>query len=77
MKKIVIIFASLLCCIGLSAQKYNGLVDKSVAVVGGETILLSDIEAEVQQMRASGASSDRDMRCEILESIMETTTNSS
>ncbi len=72
MKKIVIIFASLLCCIGLSAQKYNGIVDKSVAVVGGETILLSDIEAEVQQMRASGASSDRDMRCEILESIMET-----
>ena len=56
----------------LHAQKYqNGLVDKSVAVVGNEVILLSDIEAEVQQMQAQGYASDRNMRCEMLEQMME------
>ena len=54
------------------AQKYKGgLIDKSVAVIGGETILLSDVEAEVQQRRAGGITSDRDMRCEVLEAMME------
>ena len=57
---------------GLSAQKYpGGLVDKTVAVVGNEVILVSDIESEVQQMQAQGRSSDRDMRCTILERMME------
>ena len=72
MKNILLTAAAMLLSLTLSAQKYqNGLVDKTVATVGGETILLSDLEAEVQQMRASGAGSDRDMRCEILENIME------
>ena len=71
MKNILLTAVALLSCIGLNAQKYKGIVDKTVAVVGGETILLSDIEAEVQQMRAGGASSDRDMRCELLENMME------
>ena len=39
--------------------------------LGGETILISDLESEVQQMRMNGASSDRDMRCELLENMME------
>jgi len=64
--------AALALCLSLNAQKYgNGVVDKVVAVVGGEVILISDVEAEVQQLRASGAYSDRDMRCEVLESMME------
>ena len=71
MKHILLTASALLACWTLSAQKYQGIVDKTVATVGGETILLSDIEAEVQQMRASGYSSDRDMRCEILEGMME------
>ena len=58
-------------CIGASAQKYKGIVDKTVATIGGEVILLSDVEAEVQQMRAGGSSSDKDMRCEILQNMME------
>ena len=66
------IAAALLCPLVLSAQKYQGgVIDKTVAIVGGEVIMISDIEAEVQQMRASGMSSDRDMRCEILEAMME------
>ena len=56
----------------LQAQKYSGgLVDKTVAVVGGEVIMISDLESQVQQMRAQGYSSDKDMRCEILEQMME------
>jgi Parvulin-like peptidyl-prolyl isomerase len=73
MKRRVIVFAAaLLLTTGLSAQKYKGgLVDKTVAVVGNEVILVSDIESEVQQMQAQGRSSDRDMRCNILENMME------
>ncbi|MBR1678054.1 MAG: peptidylprolyl isomerase [Bacteroidales bacterium] len=64
--------ALLLSATTLSAQKYQGgLVDKTVAVVGGEVLLISDIENEVQQMRAQGYSSDRDARCEILQNMME------
>ena len=73
MKRRVIVFAAaLLLTTGLSAQKYKGgLVDKTVAVVGNEVIMISDIESEVQQMQAQGRSSDRDMRCNILENMME------
>ena len=73
MKLRVIVFAAaLLVTTGLSAQKYKGgLVDKTVAVVGNEVIMISDIESEVQQMQAQGRSSDRDMRCTILEQLME------
>ena len=70
--RFIVFAAALLLTTGLSAQKYpGGLVDKTVAVVGNEVILVSDIESEVQQMQAQGRSSDRDMRCTILERMME------
>jgi peptidyl-prolyl cis-trans isomerase SurA len=54
-----------------SAQKYGGgVIDKTVAVVGNEVIMISDIEQEVQMMRAQGMASDRNLRCEILEQMM-------
>ena len=72
MKHILLTATALLCCFTLNAQKYkNGLVDKTIAVVGGETLLLSDLESEVQQMRMNGVSSDKDVRCELLEKMME------
>lgn len=58
-------------CAVVQAQKYQGVVDKSVAVVGNEMISLSDLESEVQMMRAQGFGSDRNIRCELLESMME------
>jgi len=68
----VMVAAGLLAaCLPLNAQKYRGVADKTVAIVGGETILLSDIESEVQQRRAGGSSSDKDLRCEILQQMME------
>ena len=63
----------LLClCTAVSAQKYQGVIDKTVAIVGGEMISLSEVEAQVQAMRVQGYSSDRNLRCEILENLMQT-----
>jgi peptidyl-prolyl cis-trans isomerase SurA len=70
--RFIVFAAALFLTTGLFAQKYSGgLVDKTVAVVGNEVILVSDIESEVQQMQAQGQSSDRDMRCTLLERMME------
>lgn len=56
----------------LQAQKYDGgLIDKSIAVVGNEMISISQLEEEVQMMRAQGLASDRNVRCELLEQMME------
>ena len=56
----------------LRAQQYSkGLIDKNIAVVGGEMISLSELEQEIQIMRAQGMASDRNMRCELLENMME------
>ncbi len=71
MKHIFLTLAALSACFTLSAQKYKGVVDKTVAVIGGETILLSDVEAEVQQMNVGGSSSDKDMRCQVLEGMLD------
>ncbi len=67
-----ILSALVMVCFGLQApaQKYQ-VVDKTVAVVGGEMIPISEIESEIQMRRAQGMSSDRNMRCELLESMLE------
>ena len=63
--------AAFLLAFSASAQKYsNGLIDKTVAVVGNEVIMLSDLEEEVAMMRAYGMLSDKSGRCEILEQMM-------
>lgn len=68
--------AALVLCMCLSfvskAQIYpQGLIDKTVAVVGDEMVTISDIENEIQMMRAQGLSSDQNMRCEVLETILQ------
>ena len=53
-----------------SAQKYSGgVVDKTVAVIGNEVIMISDVEEEVQ-MQMSDFTSDKTSRCELLEQMM-------
>lgn len=55
------------------AQKYSGgVIDRVAAVVGNELITLSDVESEIRVAHAQGMSSDRGMRCELLERMMET-----
>lgn len=71
LKKFIVAFSSCVVAFSASAQKYsNGLVDKTIAVVGNEMIMLSDIEEEVQMMRAYGMLSDKSGRCELLEQMM-------
>ena len=53
------------------AQRYqDGVIDKTVAVVGNEVVTISQLEEEVQMMRAYGMLSDKSGRCEILEQMM-------
>ena len=58
--------------VNASAQKYHGgVIDKTVAVVGNEVILISDIESEMQMMQSYyGMQSDRKARCELLENML-------
>lgn len=54
------------------AQTYpNGLIDKTIAVVGNEMISLSQLEQEILYMRMQGMYSDKNMRCEQLERMMD------
>lgn len=54
-----------------SAQKYSeGIIDKTIAVVGNEVIMISDLEDEISMMRAYGMMSDKKGRCEVLEEMM-------
>lgn len=58
--------------LNVSAQKYHGgIVDKTVAVVGNEVLMISDIESEMQMMQSYyGMQSDRKARCELLENML-------
>lgn len=58
-------------CFSASAQRYRAVVDKTIAVVGNEMISLSEVEAQMQMLRAEGRASDKAMRCEVLENMME------
>ena len=71
MKKIVwAVTALILALAPAAAQQYEGVVDKSVALVGNAIIMLSEIEAEAQMMRARGLTVDKTARCEILENML-------
>ena len=71
MLKTVAVMAFACVSVVASAQKYpNGVIDKTIAVVGNEVILLSQLEDEVQMKSAYGAMSDKNGRCELLESMM-------
>ena len=64
----VLLFAAV--SVSASAQKYQGgVVDKTVAVVGNEVIMISDLESEVR-MQSYGIQSDKKVRCEMLETMM-------
>lgn len=70
MKKIFPVFLLLLAVLPARGQKYDGIVEKSVALVGNDIVMLSEIEAEAQMQRARGLSVDKSARCEILEEFL-------
>lgn len=54
-----------------NGQKYQaGLIDKTVALIGSDMIQLSAIENEVQMMMVQGVTSDKYIRCEVLENML-------
>lgn len=59
-------------CVALSytIQAQDKVVDQIVAVVGKNIILKSDIENMFQQQQAQGITTEGDMKCEILESLL-------
>ena len=70
--KLAAVAATLMLPIPGFAQKYgNGLIDKTIAVVGNEMISLSELEQEILYMRMQGMYSDKNMRCEQLEKMLE------
>ena len=70
-KRLAAAFAFAAVALTASAQKYSdGVVDKTIAVVGNEMIMISDLEEEVAMMKAYGMMSDKKGRCEILEEMM-------
>ncbi|MCQ2118322.1 MAG: peptidylprolyl isomerase [Bacteroidales bacterium] len=69
-QSVIAVVLAMSACLTANAQKYN-FVDKTVAVVGNEVVMVSDIENEIKNQLAQGFTSDRNMRCEILESILE------
>lgn len=70
--KLAAVAATLMLPITGFAQKYgNGLIDKTIAVVGNEMISLSELEQEILYMRMQGMYSDKNMRCEQLERMLE------
>lgn len=70
--KLAAVAATLMLPISGFAQKYgNGLIDKTIAVVGNEMISLSELEQEILYMRMQGMYSDKNIRCEQLERMLE------
>ena len=61
----------LLIPVCISAQQYQGIVDKTVALIGNKMIQLSEIETEVQMQALQGYTSGNNLRCEILESMLQ------
>jgi peptidyl-prolyl cis-trans isomerase SurA len=61
--------AVMLLALGLQAQ--DKVIDQVVAVVGNNPILKSDIEQQAIQMQAQGATTAGDMKCEVLEQLLE------
>jgi len=55
----------------VEAQRYDNIIDRTVAVIGGEVIQLSQVESEAQMAQVEGYASERNLRCMVMEQMME------
>lgn len=69
MKKFLVI-ASVLTCLFLNTQAQKKNIDKVVAVLGNNIILLSDLNQQYAQYLNSGNQPDEDMKCYILQQML-------
>lgn len=74
LKKGMLFAAFVLCACGATAQKRQVMLDKVVAVVGGSSVLYSEMDQYARQLtaqrRAEGYTSDRDPQNEALEALL-------
>lgn len=74
LKKIVLLAAMVSCLAGIFAQKRQVMLDRVVAIVGGSSILYSEVSDYARQLteqrRAEGYTSDRDPMNEALEGLL-------
>ncbi|MCR5710784.1 MAG: peptidylprolyl isomerase [Bacteroidales bacterium] len=70
MKKTIIAVLLTLAFLPAGAQQYDGVIEKTVALIGNDIVMLSDIESEAQMMRARGLVVDKSARCEIFENFL-------
>ena len=69
-KIIILVGVLLTVSFGLKAQEEGVVIDKVVAVIGGNVILKSDLESQIVSLRAQGVLIDENARCELLEELL-------
>lgn len=69
-KSVFFIIIALLLLSGIHLNGQTGLVNKVIAKVGGELVLLSDLEEQVAYLKDQGQTIGEKERCEILEGIL-------
>jgi len=70
MKKITALFFVLVFGVGVISAQNKKLIDKVIAQVGSELILLSDVETEYNYLKSMNQVSGDETKCMILEQIM-------
>lgn len=70
MKKFSIIIFTILCAVATGEAQSKVMIDRVIAQVGGEIILLSDIEERAAQIAEQQGSIPENFRCQVLESVM-------
>ena len=62
----LLILLTIFFTLSTQAQKNKALVDKILAIVGGEIILLSDVELQYQQLKIENENITEDKKCNLL-----------
>ncbi len=66
-----ILVSGLILATAVVSIAQDKVVDQIVAIVGSNPILKSDIESQAIQMQAEGQTTEGDIKCEILETLLE------
>lgn len=67
---VVLVAVLLMVSYGLNAQNEAKVIDKVVAVIGGNIILKSDLETQITSLRAQGLLVDENTKCELMEELL-------
>ncbi len=68
--KIIITIFSFFTMLSVNAQQDGKVLDKILAVVGENTIFMSEIESQIVSMRANGVLVDDKARCQMFEELL-------